>query len=117
MKPVTKYEADDGSVHDSAKAATERDELIRRCEAIQEELGMRPRPEGASFGSGRGYVQHPAGTRKKLLEWLKMMGANRESAGPTGRLIHRMWCIDEDDREWGQPYFALNPGEGEEVAL
>lgn len=36
---------------------------------------------------------------------------------PVWRAWHRLWCIDADGKEWGQPYFAMNPSEAEQVCL
>lgn len=36
---------------------------------------------------------------------------------PMREAWQRICCIDHNFREWGQPYFALNPGIGEHVRL
>lgn len=36
---------------------------------------------------------------------------------PLGSAYYRFQCIDKDNREWGQPYFANNPDEAENIRL
>jgi len=36
---------------------------------------------------------------------------------PLGRAYSRLCAIDADSREWNQPYYAMNPGEGEMVCV
>lgn len=117
MKSITVYEANDGSRWNDETKAYERDALIAEAKAFLLSLGMRDHPLGVGFGNGDGYVQQPADIRGKLLAWLKEKGANRDSDGPIGKVMWQLHCIDEQDRQWGQPYFAINPGTGKEVAL
>lgn len=117
MKPITMYQAEDGSIWKTATEAVLREEWIDRCRAVEEKVGLRPRPDDIDFLNGEGYVQHPEGARDALLEELKGMGAHRDSEGPVGDLLHRMWNMDDQDREWGQTYYALHPDEGAQVEM
>ncbi len=36
---------------------------------------------------------------------------------PLDAAYSRLYCIDEQNREWGQPYYAINPDKGEQVCL
>lgn len=117
MKPITMYEADDGSVYRKQEDAERRDALIARCAQVVTDIGLRPTPEGTDFGNGGGFVQQPTGSRDQLLDALREMGAHRDSNGPLGMLLNRAWRIDDQDREWGQPHFALHPHKGKQVAL
>jgi hypothetical protein len=36
---------------------------------------------------------------------------------PVDRAWHRLGCFDKQFREWGQPYYAMNPDKGEQVSL
>lgn len=47
--------------------------------------------------------------------WFSRMldGAHR----PLDRAYSRLCCIDDQYREWGQPYFASHPDKGEQVPL
>jgi hypothetical protein len=113
MRLVTRYEATDGSVWLSEGDALERDDLIEVCRNVERTASMKDRPSKTEYTSGRGYVQQPKGTREYLLSALRVMGANRDSDGPIGRLMYRMHCMDDDDREWGQPYYAMHPDQAE----
>lgn len=111
MRPITVYEANDGSRWDNETDAVQRDVLVAECDRFASFL--RPVPKGTAFSNGHGYVQQPKGSRERLLAFLKSKGASRDSDGPVGKLMYRMWRIDEQDREWGQTYFANNPHEAE----
>lgn len=117
MKPITMYQADDGSIHATTLDAVARDHMIAECAAVETELQMRPAPDTSEFRNGEGFIQHPTGTRQKLTDRLRGLGANRDSTGPVGLLLGRLWAMDAEDREWGQPYFAKHPAEGKQVAL
>ncbi len=115
MKEVTRYEANDGTEFKNVENCLRHDALILECEATVAELGLKPWP-GGNY-NGEGFLQQPLGSREKLVSWLESKGINRDSDGPIGNLMHRAWRIDGVDREWGQPYFALNPHKGKMVDL
>ncbi len=117
MRSVTVYEAEDGSRWNTEDKAMERDGLILLVAARESTLRPRPSGPGARYSSGNGYLQHPPGTRTDLAGWLTDHGWNRDSQGPIGKLGWRVHCMDDHDREWGQPYFALNPDKGEQVEV
>ena len=112
MKTVVVYEAKDGSRWDHQVAAEARETLIDEIEATLDELGIKPKPEDMGFANGDGYLRHPRGSRAKLQIFLASKGACRDSQGPVGALLSRLWCMDEFDREWGQGYFSANPTKG-----
>lgn len=117
MRPLTVYVANDDSRFDTEGAAVAREELIAMCAEATAFLVPKPPNDGCAFFNGNGYRQQPTGSREKLWAFLQSQGVNRDCSGPIGELLHRMHCIDLNDREWGQPYFALNPGKGKMVAL
>jgi hypothetical protein len=119
VRTITVYEADDGSRWNTpdearmrdvliADEARMRDVLIAECETFAARE-MRPRPDNTDFANGHGFVLQPPGARERLLAWLRAKGANRDSSGPIGKLLWRLQCMDDLNREWGQPYFALHP--------
>ena len=119
MKAVIRYQADDGSVWETEEAAQQRDRIKWTCDSIPAKLRLRDRPTG-NFSNGEGFVQQPTGSKDRLWEELRRIGRigwNRDSDGPVGKLSYRASSMDDQDREWGQPYFALNPGRGKMVAL
>ena len=109
MKPVTMYQANDGMRFNTEHEALARDALIAECDAEMAKLGIRKPPEDIGFTNGSGYIQQPIGSRGALEAFLRAKGTNRDSDGPIGRLLYRLHCMDERDREWAQPFFALNP--------
>jgi hypothetical protein len=104
MRVITAYQADDGTKFFSDSACHAHEVMVTKCAAV--EARLRPRPTSYH---GDSYRQHPTGTRAWLTFELKVLGASRDSDGPLGRLITRLCCIDDQEREWGQPFFASNP--------
>lgn len=115
MKVITVYEANDGSRWDDDVRALERDVLIAECEAAVARIGLRTVPSDTDFANGGGFVKQPDCARSKLWDFLNSRGVNRDSSGPIGLLLCRYQKIDKHDREWGQPYYALNPHQGTQV--
>ena len=109
MKPVTMYMANDGELFHTEHEALTRDALIAECDAEMTKRGIRKRPDDIGFSNGSGYIQQPIGSWWALEIFLRGKGANRDSEGPIGRLLYRLHCLDTQDREWAQPFFALNP--------
>ena len=88
-----------------------------------------------NFANGDGFVQHDPRTvesvKATLIEACRpvlgygpgtsfMMAARYASDSGyrgMGRLFTRLMCIDAQGREWGQPYYALNPHQGRQVRL
>ena len=140
MKTITKYQANDGSEWTTEEAAMKRDALIVEVDQAIRPFGPRIVDEGCKFANGHGYVQHSrqsyAETRAALttillrefgpmpsgespdalhVSWLARFAG--ECAEPLHNAFYRLYCTDEEFREWGQPYYALNPGRGEEFVL
>lgn len=114
MRPVTMYEAVDGSIHDLEADALKRDALVAECASEVSRIGLRPTPSGTDFGNGGGFVQQPRGARACLFDFLREKGVGRDTQGPLGNLLYRAWRIDDLDREWGQQFYANNPTKGEQ---
>jgi hypothetical protein len=144
MKPITMYEAVDGSRHDTEEKARRRDILVDDVNVALAGLVPKPDDPTCSFANGHGYVQQsPASVReckRQLMAIAKHTIGGYEHVwdadpddvhpmGVAGRIIDdsghrplyvawsRLMCIDADAREWGQPYYALNPGKGEQFAV
>jgi hypothetical protein len=137
MKPITKYQANDGSVWATAEAAVAREQEADRIDAIMRAL--KPRPDSCSFSNGDlGYVQHDplafarvwhalikvARERgESVVEWINRNSAQLAVAGnvdaswfcrfiddngPLCNAFSRLQSIDKDAREWGQPFLRWN---------
>jgi hypothetical protein len=141
---VTRYEANDGSLFESETEATAHDAYLEEVKVVEAMLPARP-DDGSQFENGAGYLQHtPEKVREfkravlmlaakddpdsEFIEWarepdrIRGMGIVGRSIDDgcdryVGRLWHRVRCMDDRCREWGQPYFAPNPGEGEAFAI
>lgn len=137
MKVITVYVASDGTRWDRREDAEKRDRLVEWVEEIMRPIGNRP--DGMGFSNGGYFVQHKIDTltivRIQLFVATKsVLGktiAEHEAAGEKAMDFHpswfmrmldgcdspiadawnRFWCIDENGREWGQPYYAKHPEE------
>lgn len=130
------YVANDGSRHTNEADAVKRDALIVAVDAIMAPLGERVKDEKCNFANGGGYVRHdPAVVRSvkgalgrltmKEHSYIDPKGCAVEDvhpswwgrmldgmSGPLDRAWSRLYCIGDDGREWGQPYYASHPTEG-----
>lgn len=144
MIAITKYKANDGTEFDSEFNATQHEQLCERIRAIIAPLGptegLLP---GCEFGNGGGYLQHDEETVRQVKlgllreaqqltdhKWIQQSIDNPDGVHESyaGRIISeisvplrmawsRIACIDKQFREWGQPYYANNPGEGTDKRL
>lgn len=145
MKPITRYEADDGSVWKTEDEAIFRDTLSKKVKDAMAPLGSRPDLPHCEFSNGGGYFHHHPSevseVKRSLLalvreygwEWEGLKNAtcppedvspdwfarilDGERQGPLNRAYCRLMCLDADGREWGQPYYAMHPDEGTQLCL
>lgn len=147
MKPLTVYEANDGSRWNTEAQAAERDALLVAVEEAMQPLGKHD--TSCVFANGGGYYQHtPAAyataraalweiTRDRLKSWLDIQREKHGKTeadcstahpsrflrmldgvcGPVERAWSRICHIDDQYREWGQRYFVSRPNEANQVCL
>lgn len=134
MKPVTKYQADDGKVFDTEQEAVKHDAKAVSIKGLAKLLKPIPENDGCSFANGDGYVQQDALKVQEYKRGIMLLGAchhakmaewakNPIEVHPqsiVGRILsdcddllyrawHRVMCMDSQFREWGQPYYANHP--------
>ena len=127
MKKITIYECNDGTRFDSEKQALEYDVLLSKCNSINDAIGREVKLEYDQ------YVHRNAETVKKqwrefcnivaatITDYAQMAnecGNGIRHRSHIGRIIgdynikclcslyYRFECIDEQGREYQQPYFA-----------
>lgn len=125
MERINLFKTIDGKTFSSEEQALEYEDMIKEINDFL--LGF-AECEDIDFMNGNGYIQHPPGTRdkmgKKLVElsnrWFKPDEPFINFTYYLGRIIddnqmkclnklsYRVMCIDNEDKEWGQPYYALN---------
>lgn len=141
MKTVNRYIADDGSEFTTEGACRKYEGLCGEVNAVMARLPVRP--SEVDYQNGGGYLQHDPETwqavKLDLLHIIKRVMPHewvdhaiaKATTHPSwvGRLIDdggekvlrqawfRIYCTDSEFREWGQPYYAANPGEGKQVVL
>ncbi len=87
--------------------------------------------EDCQFSNGKGFVQHPRGTKdileKEIVRLSNEWFNNKEpftqfsyylrrciddsSMSCLNKLSYKLMCIDELEREYGQPYYCVNPSQ------
>lgn len=142
MQQITKWEADDGREFSDMDECIEYENLCDQVERIISAFPKKPENDGCSFANGGGYIQLSEEvvktTRNKLLDliatkithnWVEESRFMNVHPSYVGRLVDecnirpfiqawsRISCIDKQWREWGQPYYAANPHEGEQIML
>lgn len=140
MDAITKFKTYDGSEFDDRVDAEKYEADCRIADAIIAQLPPLPKEDGCRFSNGHGFIQHDpklfARVRLQLLQqaaketdhkWIResiedptvhaSWAARIISESCTDQL-HRAWyrihCTDSQFREWGQPFYAGNNGQGAE---
>lgn len=143
MKTITKYQADDGSEWKDEKKALDRDALCEQVNSIMADWPKEPKDDGCQFTNGHGFIQLSESfimeKRDKLLKliakhidhkWVQQ-ALDDPTIHPSwiGRLLddsdlsplYRAWCkfdcIDKFCRQWGQPYYASHPTDGDQICV
>lgn len=131
MKSITKFQSDDGSEWTTPEQALARDRL---CREVNEAMALLPpRPVDRTLDRGERFLQHNRDVvlrakqaivdlawRETGHEVFKHPAADihpfsvagrvlDDSGSPLNRAWWRFMCIDDQWREWEQPYFARNP--------
>jgi hypothetical protein len=142
MKTITKYQAVDGSEWNTKQQALDRDVLCERVKSIMHDW-PKVNDEDCSFINGHGFIQlSEEFVMKKRTALLKLIAKHidhkwvQQSLDDPG--IHPSWvervlsdsdlkpiyvawlnlgCIDKRWRQWGQPYYAKNPDEGDQICV
>lgn len=132
MKQITKYVSDDGVEFASQKNAKAYDLILKKVKLIM--VNLVPIPDDINFQNGHGFVKQDASkvkaSRSKLLKLgyevfpgtekdkvpFSFIGRYFDDSGYN--CLYSAWTrlssIDDQSREWGQPYYAINPNEGEQ---
>lgn len=126
---LTKYEAEDGALFDSEIECTKHERLVKELKAIMKPLGKKPKDPGCRFANGDGYIQHDLEDVEKAKQDLLNLfnRGQKEKMGFSylGRYLNdnmspaydewlRLYSVDVHGREWGQPFYAQNPGKGKQ---
>ena len=133
MKTKTYYIAKDNSKHENEAKAISHEKFIDEIAEAMKPLGERYDDGRCEYANGKGYVQHhPDDVLKAKTGIIKIAkrvvpddiwkhpAKNIHPHSFAGRLLsdsndflysawRRFMCIDEKGREWGQPYYSLNP--------
>lgn len=143
MKAITKYVSDDGREFTDEAKCVAYEVLCAKVAAIMSKLDPIPDLPSCGFANGGGYLQHDpviaAEARIALLvlanevmphRWFAETIANPDADSSwASRMIGEMsepclwkaWsrfgCMTKGFREYGQPYFRLNPSEAKNICL
>jgi len=143
MEQITKFKAIDGTEFSNKEECLKYELLIERVNNIMALLPPLPKDDGCNFSNGSGYVKHNKATLRnaqiQLLEickeyidhkWIQQtIDDETMHSSYVGRLLsdygirplndawYRFSCVDDQYREWGQPYFATNPDKGTDLCV
>lgn len=117
MKEITRYESNEGSVFLDKDAAIQ-------CDAMETDVKSELFRIADQDGVLKRWIDSQRKDHGKTDEdlirnthcsWFSRMldGSHR----PLDKGYYRLQCIDAENREWNQPFFAANPGEGEDVEV
>ena len=137
MKIITKYQAIDGHEFVDEATCLNHEAILRNIEMVMSHLIKSP--ESYEFQNGHGFIQQRPSdvelVKNAIIDmWMGdeqiCMGARQHPArlsilarifsdcnSPLQKPWHRLCCIDDCYREWGQMFFAINPDQGEQVKL
>ncbi len=144
MKVISKYISNDNIEFSNEVDCREHELNYIIASNIVNKLEPIPENDGCSFGNGHGYIQQDNNNvikyRNEFLEFIKryttFKWVQETIDNPNSHLswvtraigdsncphtIYRMWsrftCIDNEGREWGQPFYATNPNQAEQIKL
>lgn len=144
MRTITKFVAEDGSEFSDVNRCEDYDKLCLRVDAVMAAWPEHPKDDSCSFANGGGFFpidpELYASTRNQLLGLAaencsnKWIAQARESQWvdlswpmrildedsfqlPVSKALRRLYCVDKSFREWGQPFYAMNPDKGQQIDL
>lgn len=146
MQTITKYLADDGREFLNSDECLEYEKDEKEIKAINAMLPEYP-ADTCAFVNGGGYIIHEEETFNKarllllakakkyakeeydIRDIIHAENHNRRMNWPYERIkqlacpvslinaSHRIYCVDDQFREWGQPFYAFNPDRAEHKQL
>ena len=137
MKKIIKYQSKDGINFNTEEECIKYEDILDQVNTILDILPDREKyDKDCSFSNGGGYLQLPKNTKEKIEKslvklsniWFKPSTPFEKFNFILGRYIDdsnmkclnnlsfRLMCI-KDDREYGQPYYAINPDKCENIKL
>lgn len=122
MEVITIFKAWDGKRFNTQAECERYEDVIYQVRVIEGRL--RPRPSDIKFANGGGYVlQNISTVEKARQDFNDLVQRLTGKSGPAMRYYiedmpavvsfwDRLYSTDSLGREWGQLYYALNPGTG-----
>lgn len=135
MKIIQQYQSEDGKIFNNEQECEKYEVILAKVNKILSDMPCGEKID--RFTNGRGYIQHSADVVQSLKESIVELA--NEYFNPKdnykyfnyylsrciddsnmkclSKMSYKIMCIDEDNREWGQPYFAAHPNEAEQIRL
>lgn len=141
MESIIQYKAKDGRIFNNEENCLTYEQQLDKIEKIMS--GLFDRPDSCDFINGGGYIQQEKNNvDKAIIDLVKASGVCDHIAnslefnknpftyrnGIIGRYLDdndsfickhwlRFRCMDDNYREYGQPYFASNPSQAKQINL
>lgn len=128
MKQTIIYEADDGKTFNNKEDCKKYELILHDLDVCMSKLNPSPRQD-TDFLNGYGYVQQDL----KCVELVKdtLSTLFKETFGlelnprceellkypAFYKALFKIECIDTDGREWGQPFYAKHPSQGDNFRI
>jgi hypothetical protein len=130
MQQIIQYKAYDGTMFSDESKCTTYEQQCLQIDDIMKFMGQKPKDNSCIFANGGGYIPHNMEKVKAARTTLMELGMaildikkapgeymiGRHFDDSNNKALYsawsRLWCCDEQGREWGQSYFAHNPTKG-----
>ena len=126
---MVRWQMDDGTMFKKKSDAEKYDYYLQKVKNLLDHLPMKAK------NNKEGYIQHSPGIGHFLEKELVKLGNKyfetsfEHFSYPLGRyirdnnmkclerLLNVVSCMDDDDRQWNQPYYAQHPEKGTQIQL
>ena len=140
MEEIRMFRASDGTLFSAKEECAGYEKIATEIDRIMSVLPKEPRDGKCHFANGGGYIQLDWRDLKYVVvnlaytylqqnpdsRWHDMLSGTPTELWRHRQAIarsmqdsqfyspwYRLMCVDENYRQWGQPYYASNPGTGD----
>lgn len=138
MEKILMFKSNDGELFKTKQKCENHETKINKIKKVMSTLNELPKKNNCNFANGDGFVrQNIEVVCKAMIDIVNIAGIKKHPdfisnpfncrRGSIGRyiddsgnsILYRAWyrfmCMDDECREWGQPYYAINPDKGQQI--